>query len=321
MTPPCPQRPINARSTKPAALLGECVLFRGLSPKERSDLAARARMRNFPAGETIFLMGSSGDSMMAVLDGNVRISVPSPEGKEIVLAIIQPGDVFGEIALLDGKERTADAPAMTECTLAVLERRDVMAFLESNPSGWPRLVDLLCARLRHSDRQIAEMAFLQLPVRLAKALLRMADMAAGLSGARSGARIRLTQRELGNIVGMTRESVNKCLREWQRKGIIRIEDSAIVIAKRPALQKVAQNSLTPRSRNHSKFDGRPSRATTVPGRDSSAAAPMASMKASSWSGSWWNRQSLPTPASFAKRTTCCQLEWPQPRCSGNSLSV
>ncbi len=221
-------------------LFAECILFRGLSPKERSELVARARMRNFAAGETIFLMGASGDSMMAVLDGNVRISVPSPEGKEIVLAIIQPGDVFGEIAVLDGKERTAEAAAMTDCTLAVLERRDVMAFLESNPSGWPRLVDLLCARLRHSDRQIAEMAFLQLPVRLAKALLRMADMAAGLAGARAGARIRLTQRELGNIVGMTRESVNKCLRDWQRSGIVRIESNEIIIVKREALEDVAQ---------------------------------------------------------------------------------
>ncbi len=230
------------RSTleKARRMLGECVLFRGLSPQERGELAARARMRTFNAGETIFLMGARGDSMMSVLDGTVRISVPSPEGKEIVLAIIQRGEVFGEIAVLDGKERTAEATAMTDCTLAVLERRDVLAFLESNPTGWSRLVDLLCARLRHSDRQIAEMAFLQLPVRLAKALLRMADMAAGFAGARAGARIRLTQRELGNIVGMTRESVNKCLRDWQRRGIIRIEDNAIVIVKRAQLESVAK---------------------------------------------------------------------------------
>jgi len=233
--------PASDRSTlaKARELLGECVLFRGLNAAERSDLVGRARMRNYRAGDTIFLMGASGDSMMAVLDGNVRISVPSPEGKEIVLAIIQPGEVFGEIAVLDGKERTAEATAMTDCTLAVLERRDVLSFLETNPTGWPRLVDLLCARLRHSDRQIAEMAFLQLPVRLAKALLRMADMAAGLAGARAGARIRLTQRELGNIVGMTRESVNKCLRDWQRKGIIRIDDNEIVIVKRDQLEDVA----------------------------------------------------------------------------------
>ncbi len=79
-------------------MLGDCVLFKGLSPDERVDLVARARMRAYSAGETIFLMGSTGDSMMAVLDGTIRISVPSPEGKEIVLAIIQPGEVFGEIA-------------------------------------------------------------------------------------------------------------------------------------------------------------------------------------------------------------------------------
>ena len=87
-------------------MLGECVLFKGLSPDERADLVARARMRAYSAGETIFLMGSTGDSMMAVLDGTIRISVPSPEGKEIVLAMIQPGEVFGEIALLDGHVRS-----------------------------------------------------------------------------------------------------------------------------------------------------------------------------------------------------------------------
>jgi len=96
----------------------------------------------------------------------VRISVPSPEGREIVLAILQPGEVFGEIALLDGKERTADA--MTGCDLAVLERRDVMEFLERQPNAWPRLVEVLCGRLRASDLHMAELAMQPLPVRLAK---------------------------------------------------------------------------------------------------------------------------------------------------------
>jgi CRP-like cAMP-binding protein len=220
---------------KARRLLGECVLFRGLAPDDRASLSARARIRSFGAGETVFLMGSSGDSMMALLDGTVRISVPSAEGKEIVLAIIQPGEVFGEIALLDGKERTADARAITACSLAVLERRDVLAFLEQQPRGWLRLLEVLCARLRHTDEQVAEMAFLQLPVRLAKALLRMADMA-------GSERVQLSQRELGNIVGTTRESVNKCLRDWQRGGIVRVEDNAIVIAKRAVLEQVAEDA-------------------------------------------------------------------------------
>ena len=215
--------------------LGECILFRGLSPDERKVLVAQARIRNFSTGDTIFLMGSSGDSMMAVLEGTVRISVPSPEGKEIVLAILQPGELLGEIALLDGKERTADARAMTDCSLAILERRAVLAFLERHPSGCLSLIEVLCRRLRHSDQQIAEMVFLDLPARLAKALLRMSSVANG----RATTRIQLSQRELGNFVGSSRESINKCLREWQRSGIVRIDDNKITITKRAALKALS----------------------------------------------------------------------------------
>ena len=218
-------------------LLANCMLFRGLVENERDAVVARARLRHFAAGETIFLMGSPGDSMMAVLSGQVRISVPSPEGREIVLAIFQPGEVFGEIALLDGKERTADARAMTACDLAILERRDVFAFLERQPNAWPRLVEVLCDRLRTTDQHIAEVALLQLPVRLAKALLRMADADASGNSA-----VQLSQRELGNIVGAARESVNKCLREWQRSGLVRIEGTSITIADRATLQDVAEQS-------------------------------------------------------------------------------
>src|SRR5215469_1560205 len=87
--------------------LGNCVLFRDLEAADKDALLARARIRHVPAGETIFLMGFPGDSMMAVLSGNVRISVTSAEGREIVFAILSEGDVFGEIAMLDGQERTA----------------------------------------------------------------------------------------------------------------------------------------------------------------------------------------------------------------------
>jgi CRP-like cAMP-binding protein len=220
-------------------LLAQCSLFRGLAAGERDALIAHAHTRKYAADETIFLMGSSGDSMMAVLSGTVRISVPSPDGKEIVLAILGPEEIFGEIALLDGKERTADARTTTGCSLAVLERRDVLAFFARHPSAWPSLVDMLCERLRSTDQQMAEMAFLGLPVRLAKTLLRMAAVERPASG-HSVPQIRLSQRELGNLVGATRESVNKCLRDWQRKGIIRTAESLIMIANRTALEDLAE---------------------------------------------------------------------------------
>ncbi len=219
--------------------LGNCVLFRDLEAVDKDALLARARIRRFDAGETIFLMGSPGDSMMAVLNGNVRISVTSADGREIVLTILAENEVFGEIAMLDGKERTADARALTSCTLAILERREVLAFFDRHPSSWHRLVEVLCGRLRHTDQHIAEVALLQLPVRLAKALLRISSLDAIQTPGRKEATIQLSQRELGNFVGAARESVNKCLREWQRAGIVRIESSLITISDRATLEELA----------------------------------------------------------------------------------
>jgi CRP/FNR family transcriptional regulator, cyclic AMP receptor protein len=218
------------------AILGECGLFRRLSDSERETLFARARTQRYAPNESIFLMGSPGDSMVAVLSGTIRISVPSVVGKEIVLAILGPGEICGEIALLDGKERAADARAATECSVVVLERRDVLAFLSQYPAAWPKLIDVLCERLRTTDQQVAEFALSAVPVRLAKALLRLATSDDQPLNGRTGRRVHLTQRELGNIIGATRESVNKYLRAWQRKGYVRIADRLIVITNRAAME-------------------------------------------------------------------------------------
>jgi CRP-like cAMP-binding protein len=223
-----------------ARLLGECMLFRGLAPEEQKALFARVHLRTCAAGQTIFSMGSPGDNMMAVLSGSVRISVPSPEGREVLLAILQAGEVFGEIALLDNKERTADATALTACHLAILERRDVLAALDRNPQIWPKIVEVLCARLRNTDQHIAELALLQLPTRLAKVLLRFAIVDGQADGGRGPLRVELSQRELGNICGTSRESINKCLGAWQRRGIVRIEEGTIHLANRSALEELAE---------------------------------------------------------------------------------
>lgn len=219
-------------------LLGQCVLFRELGREERDALFARVHVRAYCAGETIFHMGSAGDSMMAVLSGSVRISVPSPDGREIVLAILQSGEVFGEIALLDGKERTADASAVTACHLAILDRRDVLAFLDRHPKMWPRLAELLCGRLRSSDERVAGLALQQLPTRLAKTLLRFASTKPEATSRQL--QVQLSQRELGNICGATRETVNKCLNTWQRRGIVRMDDGAVMIANQTAIEELAE---------------------------------------------------------------------------------
>jgi CRP-like cAMP-binding protein len=220
-------------------LLGNCVLFSGLSADERAAVVARARIRTINAEETIFALGSPGDQMMALLRGTVRISVPSFEGRELLLAIIRPGEVFGELAVLDGKERSADAIAESPCTLAILDRHDILSFFERNPSAWPKLVKVLCQRLRHTDQVFAEVALLQLPAKLAKSMLRLLDLDRTLAP-RKRPVIRYSQRELANMVGGTRESVNRCLRNWQRNGIVQITEGSIIITNRPALEQMAE---------------------------------------------------------------------------------
>jgi CRP/FNR family cyclic AMP-dependent transcriptional regulator len=231
-------------------LLGECLLFRELEAEERDALVARVQIRAYSAGETIFSMGSAGDHLMAVLSGSVCISVRSPGGKEIVLAIMQPGEFFGEIALLDGKERAADARAITACHLAILEQRDVLTLLHRHTEIWPKLVEVLCSRLRSTDQHIAELALLQLPTRLAKVLLRFASVERGTNGHQL-LQVHLSQRELGNICGAGRESINKCLGLWQRRGIVQIEERLITVADRTALEELAQLEGPPPSRSTS----------------------------------------------------------------------
>jgi len=218
-------------------LLGNCVLFGGLSSNERNAIVARARIRTVEAGETVFAIGSPGDQMMAVLSGAIRISVPSPDGKELLLAVIQPDEVFGELSVLDGKERSADAIAEKGCTLAILDRRDILSFFERNPSAWPKLVGVLCQRLRRTDQIFAEVALLQLPVRLAKTMLRVMKTNSTVA---QTPKIRFSQRELANMVGGTRESVNRCLRKWQSDGFVQISEGAIIVTNREALENIGR---------------------------------------------------------------------------------
>jgi len=147
--------------------------------------------------------------------------------------------VFGEIALLDRKERTADATALTACRVAVLERREILSLLERRPGALLGIVDLLCGRLRRTDQHLAELALLPVPVRLARALLRLtADSCAG--NVCAGRPVRLSQRELGAIVAASRESINKCLRAWQSRGVVLIKRGFVTVVDRPALEELTE---------------------------------------------------------------------------------
>jgi CRP-like cAMP-binding protein len=175
--------------------------------------------------------------MMAILKGNVRISTPSPAGPDIVLTMLSVGEIFGEIALLDGADRTADATAITDCELLVLDHRDFVPFLERRADLCLLLLKLLCQRLRRTDQQVQEAMFGRLEGRIAMALVRLAQDLPP-AGAKAVV-LRITQQELAGMVGAARESVNKQLHVWQKEGVLRLGKRLIEIDKLDALEALS----------------------------------------------------------------------------------
>jgi CRP/FNR family transcriptional regulator, cyclic AMP receptor protein len=205
-------------------MLEQSPLFARMDESSRHDLIGQARPRSFGVGETVCRIGDPGGSMMAVLTGTVRISMPTVKGKEVILGDLHPGELFGEIAMLDGKPRSANAIALTKCELLVLERRNVLPFLEKHPAACLQLMELLCARIRRSDERMADLAFFELPTRLVKLFLSYGSEKAGKE-----TRLSLSQTELAEMVGATRENVNRCLRGWHRRGLVKLQDGWTVI--------------------------------------------------------------------------------------------
>ena len=210
-------------------------LFPLLEPPERDRFIAAARPRSWRAGASIFVMDDPGSSMMLVRTGTVRISYPTPEGRSFLLAELAPGAVFGEIAMLDGGARSADATAATDCTLLAFERRDFLPLLEHNWRLAEAVLGVICARLRRADAHIADLAFSDLPGRLARILLDRARP--GPAG--GPPLVTDAQGALAGMVGGSRETVNRCLRKWQKDGLIAVAGGRILLADPERLAEAA----------------------------------------------------------------------------------
>lgn len=221
------------------AVLANHALFSHLEAAEREQLLALGAERRFSDGQAIFQRGDAGASMMLVLRGQVKISIVSDDGKELIFSIIPSGECFGEIALLDGQARTADAIAVGDCVLFVLARSDFIPFLERHPQVAIRLLAVLCGRVRATSEFIERLAFQNLPARLACLLLKLA--ATQGSATPAGVRIacKLSQQEIGNLIATSRESVNKQLRTWQAAGLLKIDRGTITLLQPAALNRLA----------------------------------------------------------------------------------
>jgi CRP/FNR family cyclic AMP-dependent transcriptional regulator len=214
------------------ALLRAHPYFKNLDAAIIERLAPRAITTRFKKGAVIFRKGDLGSQLYAVGVGAVRISAPSEQGKDAILNLIVPGELFGEIAFLDGGQRTADAVAIENCEVIVIERRDFLPLLHDHPEIAIGLIKTLCGRIRRTSEQVEDIVFLGLPNRLAKVLLHLDRHSFKAS---PDHKIRITQNEISQMIGVSRESTNKQLQDWQRRKWLKLERGGIVILAPEAL--------------------------------------------------------------------------------------
>ena len=221
----------------PVELLRAHHIFGQLPAEVIKQLGAYVTRRRVRRGAVIFAKGDPGHALMGVVRGSVRISLPTMDGRDVVLKHIHPGDVFGEMALLDRHPRSADATASEDCELMVIDRRDFIQFVQHRPEVAAKLLEILCGRLRHTNEQVQDVTFTSLAGRLAKLLLGFSST--GEVNA-IGKRLTITQRELSQMIGVSREGTNKQLRAWEKRGWVQLEHGTLVVLDAGALARIAE---------------------------------------------------------------------------------
>jgi len=224
------------------ALLATHPLLEHLEAHDLDVLVGCSRVQSYPARRVIFRKGDPGKSMMAVISGRVKISSLTPEGKEAVLNIIGPGQIFGEIALLDGKERSADATALEDVDLLVLARRDFVPFIERRPALCLKMLAILCDRLRRTTEQVEDL-FLAHSARVARTLRRLAIDYGRQTEEGILIDMKMSQGQFGMQVSMTREALNRLLSAWRREGVISFEGGYFTIHNMARLEELTDGEL------------------------------------------------------------------------------
>ena len=227
----------RAPASSKLSVLRKHPIFSDLAPDALDQLCRYAQPTSLKRGATLFAKGDPGHSLYAVLSGTVKISVSSPDGRNAILNLIGAGEVFGEISVLDGRVRSADAIANTNCEILVIDRRDFLPFVHSQPALAMKFIELLCGRLRWTSDQVEQIILQDLPGRLASALLGLTEKRKLENASRT---IAITQQEISEMVGMTRESINKQLRAWAARDWLRLEHGAIVVLNADPLRELVE---------------------------------------------------------------------------------
>lgn len=202
------------------SLLRCSTLFKSLEEKNLDALASRAQAAEFRAGQVLMRRGEHGEAMIIVASGRVKVVTTSERGAEFLINTIEPGGILGELALLDGGERSADAVALEDVEAVKLPRAAFLVFLETHPKVSIQLLKLLSEKVRHTTELAEDAAFLGLPARLYRRLLSLAKLYGRETDKGLLIEYKMPQRDLASSIGASRESVNKQLRNWCSQGLL-----------------------------------------------------------------------------------------------------
>lgn len=215
-----------------ARLLSANPFFAGLSPEGLDNIAEICQQRRLKPRQVLFLKGDPGDGLYAIRRGQIRIGTTDDLGQHMTMSLLGSGDVFGEIALLDGRSRTADAVATEETEMFFVPRREFLHLLGREPTIAIQLIELLCDRLRNMSERMEDSAFLPASTRLARRLVTLVTD--------YGAEIHVTQDELAALTGVSRETVNRQLQDWKRVGLLSLGRSRVMIHDVDGVRRLAK---------------------------------------------------------------------------------
>lgn len=220
--------------------INQAALFAALD-LEAAD-ALRASMMEIEArrGEVFFEQGEPGDRMFVIMSGKITLSHRSDDGRETLLGVLGPGDMFGELSVFDSGIRTAGAVALTDARVLSLTRDQLRSWMMSRPEVAEKLLQALARRLRRTEDSMADLIFCDVPARVAKALLDLADKFGTVSGGELLVVHDMTQEELAQLVGASRETVNKALADFVSRAWIRVEQKSVSILDLERLQRRAR---------------------------------------------------------------------------------
>jgi CRP-like cAMP-binding protein len=234
---------VSLARTEKQRLLAAAPLFASLTERHLDELASVARTRSLERREELFHRGDEGTQIYVIASGKLKVLTTSLDGDDVMFNITGPGEMIGEVALFSGRPRTASVSAIEPSELLVLDRGDFLNCVRRDPDVAIKLLGVLGDHIGRMSELVEDMLFLNLPVRLAKKLLRFArtDGEETAEGVRIN--LKLSQEEWGDLVGTTRESVNKQLRAWTEEGVVRMDGGYVLILRADALEALAGCAL------------------------------------------------------------------------------